>query len=79
MKVCLLARGQRAFLSKPKPAVPNSMLKTNKARKWFTFGDLICAAYTACGKRKSIGFVRLAVNARLIEFRGGQRFEISDQ
>lgn len=55
-----------------------TIMKTNKAKKGLTFGDFIHAAYVACGKRRSVGIVRLAVNARLIEFRGRQLFEISE-
>ena len=46
--------------------------------KRLTFGDFIEATYRACGKRKATGIVRLAVNARLVEFLGGQRFVISE-
>ena len=43
-----------------------------------TFGDLIHDAYEACGKRRAAGFVRLAVNARLVEFIGAYRFVIAE-
>ena len=43
-----------------------------------TFGELIAAAYGACGKRRAKGIVWLAVNARLVEFRGEHRFVISE-
>jgi hypothetical protein len=46
--------------------------------KPLTFGDFVEAAYKACGKRKATGIVRLAVNARLVEFQGGQLFEFSE-
>jgi hypothetical protein len=34
------------------------------------------AVYDACGRQKAEGIVRLAVNARLLEFRGRDRFVI---
>ena len=40
------------------------------------FGELIAAVYDACGRQKADGIVRLAVNARLLEFRGHDHFEI---
>ncbi len=42
-----------------------------------TFGDFITRVYDVCGDRKATGIVRLAIKARLIEFRGEQRFMIS--
>ena len=75
--MCLLARGQRAPFRNLE-TVLNTIMKTDKAKKRLMFGDLIRAAYLSRGKRRSIGILRLAVNARLIEFRGRQRFEISD-
>jgi hypothetical protein len=41
------------------------------------FGDFIAAAYDACGKRNAGEMVRFAVNARLVEFLGRLRIEIS--
>jgi hypothetical protein len=54
-------------------------MKTNKARTKLTFGDFIQWAYVAYGKRKARGMVTLAIKARLLEFRGPQRIEISEQ
>jgi hypothetical protein len=34
-----------------------------------TFGDLIASGYRACGRRRAIGIIRLAVKARLVVFR----------
>jgi hypothetical protein len=34
------------------------------------------AVYDACGRQKAEGIVRLAINARLVEFRGQRRFVI---
>ena len=48
----------------------------NHKRKPLTFGDLIAAVYAACGRQKAEGIVRLAVKARLVEFRGDDRFVI---
>jgi hypothetical protein len=53
--------------------------RTNGKKKVLTFGDFIAAAYRAWGKRRAKGLVWLAVNARLVEFRGQQRFEISEE
>ena len=55
----------------------NRETDTNQNKKALTFGDLIASAYDACGKRKANGILRLALNARLIEFPGPQRFMIS--
>jgi hypothetical protein len=52
-------------------------MKTNQKNKTLTFGGYIEAVYRASGKRRARGIVRHAVNARLIEFRGQQRFVIS--
>ena len=53
-------------------------MKTTDKKTGLTFGDFIAAAYRAWGKRRAKGLVWLAVNARLIEFRGPQRIEISE-
>ena len=49
-------------------------MKTNCRKKHLTFGEFILAAYAACGRQKAKGIVRLAVNARLVEFQGRERF-----
>ena len=54
-------------------------VKTNGKKRALTFGDFIAAAYRAWGKRRAKGFVWLAVNAQLVEFRGRQRFLISEE
>jgi hypothetical protein len=55
------------------------MTKTNNGKKMeFTFGDFIAAAYRAWGRRRAMGLVWLAVNGRLVEFRGPQRIVISE-
>ncbi|MGA2788206.1 MAG: hypothetical protein ABSF60_11830 [Verrucomicrobiota bacterium] len=51
-------------------------MKTNCRKKHLTFGEFIMAAYDACGRQKAGGIVRLAVNVRLVEFRGHDRFVI---
>ena len=53
----------------------HTMKSNPKTKKALTFGGLIAAAYRASGKRAK-GIVRLAINARLVEFRGPQRFVI---
>jgi hypothetical protein len=52
-------------------------MKTIDKRKALTFGDLIAAVYTACGKRRARGILRLVVNAHLVSFSGHQRYAIS--
>ena len=54
-------------------------MKTNGRKRALTFGDFIAAAYRAWGTRRANGLVRLAFNARLVVFRGGQRFMISEE
>ena len=51
---------------------------TNGKKRVLTFGDFIASAYRAWGRRRAKGLVWLAVNARLIEFRGRQRIVISE-
>jgi hypothetical protein len=53
-------------------------MKANHDRKVLTFGELIMAVYDALGKRRAKGIVWLAVNAHLVEFRGQERFVISE-
>ena len=53
--------------------------KTNGKKRVLTFGDFIAGAYRAWGRRRAKGLVRLAVNARLVEFRGRQRVVISEE
>jgi hypothetical protein len=52
-------------------------MKTNDKKKELTFGDFITAAYRAWGSRRAKGYVRLAVEAHLLEFRGRRRYVIS--
>ena len=53
------------------------VMETNQNKQRLRFGDLIASVYDACGKRRARGTLRLAVNARLVEFLGPQRFVIS--
>ena len=48
-------------------------MKTNREKKALTFGELVAAAYHACGGQKAKRIVRLAVKARLVELRGDDR------
>jgi hypothetical protein len=52
-------------------------MKKSCRKKVLRFGEFITNTYDVCGKHKARGFVRLAIKAHLIEFRGQQRFEIS--
>ena len=54
-------------------------MKNNSNKKALTFGEFAARIYTAWGKRKALGIVRLAVNARLVEFRGRERFLILEE
>ena len=45
-------------------------MKTNDRKKALTFGEFIASVYDACGKRKAIGMVRLAIETHWVEFRG---------
>ena len=53
--------------------------RPNGKKRALTFGDFIAAVYRAWGRRRAKGLVWLAVNAGLVEFRGPQRFEISEE
>jgi hypothetical protein len=48
----------------------------NHQKKALTFGKFMASVYDACGRQKSEGIVRLAVNANRVEFRGHDRFVI---
>jgi hypothetical protein len=52
-------------------------MKPHRKKKALTFGELIASVCDACGCQKAAGILRLAVDARLVEFRGLQRFVIS--
>jgi hypothetical protein len=49
-------------------------IRTNKT---LTFGDFIASVYDACGRKQATGIVKLAVNARLVAFRGSLRYLVS--
>ena len=51
-------------------------MKTNY-KKALTFGELIAAIYSISGNRRARGIVRLAVNAKVVVFRGDHRYLIS--
>ena len=52
-------------------------MKTNPVEKWLTFGELVATVYSACGKRKARGILQLALLARVVAFRGRNRFVIA--
>jgi hypothetical protein len=54
------------------------MTKTNGKQRLLTLGGFIAGAYGAWGRRRAKRLVRLDVNRRLFEFRGPQRFVISE-
>jgi len=54
-------------------------MRNNSKKKALTFGEFVAAIYAAWGRRKALGIVRLAVNAGLVEFRGRERFVISEE
>jgi hypothetical protein len=51
--------------------------KTHRKEKVLRFGDFIAAAYRDWGRHRARGLVWVAVNARLVEFLGGQRVLIT--
>ena len=54
-------------------------VKTNDTKRAITLGGFIAGAYHAWGARRAKGLVWLAVNTRLVEFRGPQRLVISEK
>jgi hypothetical protein len=52
--------------------------RSNGKKRVLMFSDFIAGAYRAWGRRRAKGLVWLAVNARLVEFRGPQRIVISE-
>ena len=54
-----------------------SGMKAPYKKKALKFGEFIASVYDGCGERKARGFVRFAIKAHLIEFRGQQRYVIS--
>jgi hypothetical protein len=51
-------------------------MKANRMEKGLTFGKLIVTVYSACGKRRARGILRLALLAHLVVFRGRNRYVI---
>jgi len=51
-------------------------MKAYQAKKALTFGEFIVAVYDDWGKRRAREIIWLAVNARLLEFRGHDQFVI---
>jgi hypothetical protein len=54
-------------------------MRTNGEKRALRFGDFIAAAYRVWGRRMANELVRVAVNSHLVEFRGRQRFVISEE
>ena len=54
-------------------------VKTNNTKSAMTLGDFVAGAYRVWGARRAKGLVWLAVNTRLVEFRGPQRLVISEK
>ena len=52
-------------------------MKAHPTGRPLTFGDFVAGVYHTWGKRRAKGIVKLAVNMRLIEFRGTKWFVIS--
>ena len=52
-------------------------MKAKPEKMALTFGEFIMAVYDAQGKRRARGIIRLAVEARLIEFQRHSRIMIS--
>jgi hypothetical protein len=51
-------------------------MESNCREKSLTFGEFITRVYDVWDPHKARGIVRLAVNARLLEFQGHDRFVI---
>ena len=54
-------------------------ITTKGKKRGLMFGDFVEAAYRTWGRRRAKGYVWLAVNARLVEFRGTQRAVIPEE
>jgi hypothetical protein len=52
-------------------------MKSCQGKKALTLGEFIMVAYDTWDKRRAGEIVRLAINTRLIEFRGRRRFVFS--
>jgi hypothetical protein len=52
-------------------------MKSRPRNKPLTFGDFVVGAYRGWGERRAKVIVKLAVNMRLVVFRGTDRFVIS--
>jgi hypothetical protein len=52
-------------------------MKPYPKKKALTFGELVASVCGACGRRQAAGILRLAVEARVIQFGGLQRLVIS--
>lgn len=54
-------------------------IRINETKRAIMFGDFVAAAYRAWGRRRAKGLVRLAVNGRLVVFRGPRRYVITEE
>jgi hypothetical protein len=54
-----------------------SIMKIRPKEKMLTFGDFVAGVYSAWGRRKAKGVVKLAIKMHLIEFLGRDRFVVS--
>ena len=52
-------------------------MKSKPAKKALTFGNLVTNFYHTYGKRKANGILRLATEAKLVEFRGRDHYILS--
>jgi|APCry1669188910_1035180.scaffolds.fasta_scaffold193440_2 hypothetical protein len=52
-------------------------MTNNDSQQSFTFGEFVAAVFSRLEAASGAGIVRLAANARLIEFLGRERFVIS--
>ena len=52
-------------------------MKNRQTGKTMRLGDLIAAVYDACGRQKAGGILRLALDARLVTFRGRHPYQLS--
>jgi hypothetical protein len=54
-----------------------SQIKGRRSTIPLTFGEFVAGVYQTWGKRRAKGIVQLALEVRLIEFRGSERIVIS--
>jgi hypothetical protein len=62
-------------MNTPHPSL-SPATKAFPGKRPLTFGEFVAGGYSAWGKRRAMGIIRLAVKSHMIEFRGQQRIVI---